>query len=126
MQKCASETEQIVAVLHDVLEDTEVTSADLKRLGFSKEVIRALQCLTKAKGEDYQEFISRVSQNPLASRIKILDLIDNMDCSRLTTFGESDAERMQRYANALRKLRGDVGAQTSDVSGILCGGVRFS
>jgi len=113
MQKCTSETEQIVAVLHDVLEDTEVTSTDLQQQGFSSEVIQALHCLTKVDGENYPDFIDRVATNPLATKVKILDLIDNMDCSRLTAFGDSDAARMQRYANALIKLRSSTEAQTS-------------
>ena len=60
MQKCATEAEMIVAVLHDVIEDTDVSIDDLEREGFDTEVLQALLCLTKAKGESYPDFIARV------------------------------------------------------------------
>jgi len=105
MQKCATEAEMIVAVLHDVIEDTDVTIDYLEREGFDTEVLQALRCLTKAKGEPYPDFIARVSKNDLARRVKIVDLTDNMDCSRLTSFTEADAARMKRYTEAMAYLR---------------------
>jgi len=105
MHGCASDDERIVAILHDVLEDTEVTEADLRQEGFGDEVIAALLCLTKAEGENYGDFIGRVMPNPLARRVKTLDLLDNMDCSRLASFDDKDAARMKRYVAALARLR---------------------
>lgn len=105
MHGCSSDSERIVAVLHDTLEDTDVTQARLRHEGFSDEIIQALLCLTKAKGDDYHEFISRVMTNRLAHKVKMLDLLDNMDCSRLATFDERDAARMKRYVDALARLR---------------------
>jgi len=105
MHGCASDDERIVAILHDVLEDTEVTEADLRQAGFGDELIAALRCLTKAEGEHYADFIGRLMPNPLARRVKTLDLLNNMDCSRLTTFDDKDAARMQRYVAALARLR---------------------
>ena len=105
MQKCSTEAEMIVAVLHDVIEDTDVTTDHLEREGFDAEVIQALRCLTKTKGEHYPDFIERVSKNQLARRVKILDLTDNMDASRLTSFTDADAARMKRYIAALAYLR---------------------
>lgn len=75
-------------------------------MGFSDEVIDALACLTKQKGEDYFAFMARARANPLSRRIKELDLIDNMDASRLTELTDADAERMRKYIAALSKLRG--------------------
>ncbi|GGY68647.1 HD domain-containing protein [Pseudoduganella albidiflava] len=105
MQRCVTESEQIAAVLHDVVEDTNVTMCDLQRHGFSDEIIAALQCLTKKHGEQYEEFISRVMTNHLARRVKMADLIDNLDCSRLRTVDESDLARIKRYVAALNRLR---------------------
>ena len=108
MHKCATEAEMIVAVLHDVIEDTDVTIDHLEREGFDTEVLQALQCLTKTKGEHYPDFIARVSKNDLARRVKIVDLTDNMDCSRLTSFTEADAARMKRYTEAMAYLRSEA------------------
>lgn len=108
MQRCLTESEQITAVLHDVLEDTDVTAADLRQQGFRDDIIDALQCLTKREGERYEAFISRVLTNPLASRVKIADLLDNLDCSRLPSLDERDFSRLQRYLVALARLRAAV------------------
>ena len=105
MHGCTTDEERIVAVLHDVLEDTGVTASDLRQEGFGEGVIAALECLTKREGEAYEAFISRVAINPLARKVKIRDLLDNMDCTRLPTFGEGDALRMTRYVQALARLR---------------------
>ena len=71
---CQTEDEKIVALLHDVVEDTPITLEELKAQGFSDDVLAALKCLTKIKGEDYQIFIQRVATNPLAVKVKIQDL----------------------------------------------------
>lgn len=109
MMQCETEALQIVAVLHDVIEDSDVTPANLRNLGFSDEVVGALSCLTKQKGEDYFAFISRAMSNPLARRVKELDLIDNMNSSRLTEFSDTDVARMRKYIAALAQLRGSQG-----------------
>lgn len=105
MQRCDTDTLRIIAVLHDVIEDSAVTLDDLERLGFALEVRDALQCLTKHRGEDYDAFIERVLANPLAARVKEADLLDNMDRSRLAAFTEEDEARMAKYARALKRLR---------------------
>ncbi|WP_200954083.1 guanosine-3',5'-bis(diphosphate) 3'-pyrophosphohydrolase [Massilia sp. Root351] len=106
MMQCETEAPRIVAVLHEVIEDSDTTPATLRELGFSDEIIGALACLTKQKGEDYFAFITRAMSNPLARRVKELDLIDNMDASRLTELTDADAVRMRKYIAALSKLRG--------------------
>jgi (p)ppGpp synthase/HD superfamily hydrolase len=108
MLQCETEELQIVAVLHDVIEDSSTTPDNLRELGFSDEVIDALACLTKRKGEDYCAFIERAKANPLARRVKELDLIDNMDASRLTKLTESDSLRIRKYICALSQLRSCV------------------
>ena len=93
-----TEDEKIVALLHDVVEDTPITLEELKTQGFSDDVLAALKCLTKIKGEDYQTFIQRVATNPLAVKVKIQDLKDNMDLSRL---GGKPHWKMETYKEAL-------------------------
>ena len=103
---CRTETEKIVALLHDVVEDTDVTLDDLRKEGFDTEVLDALQCLTRIEGEDYMDFIQRVATNPLATQVKIHDLKDNMDVSRL---GGKPHWKMDIYKKALAYLEGLCG-----------------
>lgn len=98
------ETAQIVGVLHDVLEDSEVTVDDLRTRGYTNEVITALEALTKRKGEDYGDFIERVVVNSLARRVKLADLEDNMDVQRLANVSNDDLERIKKYHTAWRRL----------------------
>ena len=104
MMQMENEDEKIVAVLHDVVEDSSLTFDDLKNQGFSNDIIDALKCLTKEKGEAYEDFIERVSQNRLATKVKIADIKDNIDVTRLKTINEKDLERIQKYHNALMRL----------------------
>lgn len=99
------EIPQVTALLHDVVEDSPTTFDDLEMDGFPPEVLAALRCLTKTKGEDYDEFISRVLTNPLACQVKLADLMDNSDLSRLTTVGTVDQDQFAKYARALTRIR---------------------
>lgn len=98
---CQTEDEKIVALLHDVVEDTSMTLEELKAQGFSNEVLAALKCLTQIEDEDYQTFIQRVATNPLAVKVKIQDLKDNMDLSRLDG---KPHWKMETYKKALDYL----------------------
>lgn len=80
---CNTQQEKIVALLHDVVEDTPITIEDLRMAGFANGIIDAVKCLTKTEGEEYKDFIKRVSTNKLATQVKIRDLKDNMDVTRL-------------------------------------------
>ena len=96
-----TEKEKIVGVLHDVVEDTEWTFAQLAAEGFSQEVIDALQCVTKlSENENYDDFIERVKKNPLATAVKINDLSDNMDIRRLPYLSDKDVKRLKKYLKA--------------------------
>lgn len=97
-------TEKICAILHDVIEDTDVTFEDLRREGFSEEVINALNALTKRDGEAYEDYVARVVQNPIAMRVKLMDLTDNMDLSRLNITEPSDLKRFQKYEKAKAQI----------------------
>lgn len=105
MLQFGDETSQVTALLHDVVEDSPITFEDLEKEGFPSEVLAALRCLTKTKGEDYDMFISRVLTNQLACRVKLADLMDNSDLSRLTTVGTVDLDRVAKYARALTRIR---------------------
>lgn len=80
---CKTTDEKIAALLHDVVEDTPWTFERLGKEGFSKEVVDAVRCLTKKENEEYMDFIKRLADNPIARNVKIQDLTDNMDTTRL-------------------------------------------
>ncbi len=97
--------EQICGVLHDIVEDTEWSFEDLQQAGFSETVVDALKCVTKtSENENYNHFIDRILSNPLAIRVKINDLTDNMDLSRLHTITDKDKLRLEKYKKAYNRL----------------------
>jgi (p)ppGpp synthase/HD superfamily hydrolase len=104
MMKMATEAEQITAVLHDVVEDTDWTMERLRQEGFLGEILAALDCLTRKNGEEYEKFIERVKRNPLAVKVKIADLEDNLDVLRLKEVTDADAKRLEKYKQALKML----------------------
>lgn len=103
-QQMTSETSTIVALLHDVLEDTQLTLENLESEGFSKEVLDAISTLTRKKDEDYFDYIERVKKNPIAAEVKLADLAHNMDLSRLEKATKWDKERKKKYEEAIRRL----------------------
>ena len=108
MQRMETDWERIVAILHDVVEDTPITLADLRRAGFSHGVLVAVDCLTKREGESYAQFIQRAKANPIARRVKIADLEDNMDLRRLPHVSSRDRKRLEKYRRAQEKLSGQL------------------
>jgi len=101
-----NDNEKILGVLHDVIEDSHWTFEDLEKEGFSKEVIDVLKCVTKtSENEDYAEFITRVKINPLAVKVKLNDLTDNLDIKRMPEVLESDLKRLNKYLRAYNELR---------------------
>ncbi|MCW8901493.1 MAG: GTP pyrophosphokinase [Gammaproteobacteria bacterium] len=104
MLKFQNELEQITAVLHDVIEDSELSIKDLESHGFHASVLRAIDCLTKRYNEEYIDFIVRVSADDLATKIKIADLKDNMELTRLPSVEDEDLLRVQKYKKALNIL----------------------
>lgn len=106
MQRGETEIEKICGLLHDVIEDSILTFEDLKNEGFSEEVIAVLKLITKiSETEDYDEFIDRVKQNPIAVKVKINDLLDNMDITRLKELSVRDIKRLNKYLKAFWKLK---------------------
>jgi (p)ppGpp synthase/HD superfamily hydrolase len=101
-----NEKDRIVGVLHDVIEDTSITYDYLIANGFEgeTEILDALKSVTKIDGETYDEFINRVALNPIGKRVKLADLQDNMDLSRISSPTEKDYERLKKYEKAKEKL----------------------
>ncbi len=105
---------KICAILHDVIEDTETTLEDLRREGFSESVIEAVKAITKIDGEDYQVYIDRVAANPIARQVKLMDLADNMDLSRLNRTDESDMKRLEKYKKAEAYIKKVIQSESSE------------
>lgn len=97
-------TEQIVAVLHDVVEDTDWTLDRLAKEGFPDNILAAIDCLTRREEETYDQFIDRILTNPLATQVKQYDLEDNMNLTRLSALSEKDSERLHRYHKAYQRV----------------------
>ena len=94
--------ERIVAALHDVCEDCPGWTFDrLGREGFSNRIIEALQSVTKRDAEDYDDFVRRSAANPIARRVKLADLHDNSDLSRIAVPSERDLQRIEKYRRAI-------------------------
>lgn len=96
-----SDEEKAVAYLHDVIEDTELTLEDLREYGFSEEVLKAVDVITKKKGQDYQTYLNSVKENKLARVVKLADLRHNLDLTRLINITEKDIERKEKYQKAI-------------------------
>lgn len=103
-QKMETENEVCVALLHDVVEDTEVTLDDLRSKGFPEEVLQAVAVLTKPVGKDYQEYIKLVKLNPLATKVKLADIEHNSDETRVKDTNEDVLRRRNKYQQARKTL----------------------
>ncbi|MEI6554601.1 MAG: GTP pyrophosphokinase [Paludibacter sp.] len=96
--------EKIVAVLHDVLEDSNITIQNLREENYSEKILNALTLLTKNENQSYNEYISEIKKNTLATKVKLADLRDNMDKNRIINPNEKDIERMNKYIKAFKQL----------------------
>ena len=99
-----TEEETIVALLHDVVEDSDYTLQDLQDMGFPETAIEALRLLTHDKEIPYLEYVGTVRENELARKVKKLDMQHNMDVTRLDTVTEKDRARLEKYEKAYRLL----------------------
>ena len=102
-KQVSGEKEKILALLHDTVEDTNVTNDDIRR-EFGNTIADALDCLTHRKGESYDEYIDRVCANPLAIDVKLADLHNNMDLSRIPRPTEKDRARVEKYKRVEKRL----------------------
>jgi (p)ppGpp synthase/HD superfamily hydrolase len=97
--------EKIVGILHDLVEDTSWTLDDLRAEGFSENIIEAVRCITKiTDDEDYDEYITRIKSNALAIKVKLNDLLDNMNILRYEQLTERDLKRLNKYLKVYKEL----------------------
>ncbi len=104
MSRLRTRQEQIVGILHDVVEDTDWTFNRLREEGFPAKLLNALECVTKREGEPYEAFVQRSAGNPLARKVKLADLEDNMDVRRYPALYKDAAERLEKYLRAWRTI----------------------
>ena len=113
----SSYEEKIIALLHDVVEDTNITYDDLKEFGYDNNIIDSLKILTKNKGEYYPDYIERIinSNNKLALNVKLSDLKHNMDITRIKNPTVNDYERIsKRYEPAYLKIKNKLEEMEND------------
>lgn len=103
-ERCKDTRAKIVALLHDTIEDTFVTTDYLREQGFPDETIEGVLSVTKREGESYDEFVRRAAENPLGKEVKKADLEDNMDIRRLKELTDEDVGRLRKYLRAWQFL----------------------
>lgn len=103
-EQMTTEETTVVALLHDVVEDTDYTIADLTEMGFPKAITDAIGLMTHEKGVDYFEYVAAIKENPIAKAVKIADLTHNSDLSRLDEVTEKALNRREKYQKALKML----------------------
>jgi (p)ppGpp synthase/HD superfamily hydrolase len=111
MMRVEGEEAQMVAVLHDVIEDTSVTVADLRQAGFSEQVIAAVLCVTHQKDEPYADYVVRCKGNDVARRVKLADLEDNSRLDRILVRPqrfEADVARLRKYVLSYKFLTDQI------------------
>ena len=98
--------EQVVGWLHDTVEDTEVTIAEIEK-EFGPETTAAVDAISRREGETWSEYLDRIQENPVARAVKISDLIDNSNLGRIPVVTMKDVKRQAKYNKALEKLVGE-------------------
>ncbi|WP_295564604.1 HD domain-containing protein [uncultured Holdemanella sp.] len=98
-----TDIEKTIAYLHDVLEDTDVTVDALRKI-FPNEIVDTLITLTHRKDESYFEYIQRVSKSKLAKKVKVADLLHNLDITRIKEPTKQDYERLEKYKKSILYL----------------------
>lgn len=105
--RCRTDEEKIVALLHDAIEDSSLTAAELLDDGFPQYIVDSIISVTKREEESYEEFVTRAKQNPIGRVVKLHDLEDNLDVLRLDSVSPEMATRYTRYLAARRFLLED-------------------
>lgn len=103
--RCETVDEKIVALLHDTIEDTDVTPEYLLGRGFPDDIVEAVLSVTKREAESYEDFVARAKQNGIGRKVKIHDLEDNMDLTRLSVLSDSMIKRFHKYLKAYHFLK---------------------
>lgn len=103
-ERCKAPRAKIVALLHDTIEDSDVTAEYLRSEGFPEEIISAVLSVTKQEGETYDDFVDRAAANAIGREVKLADLEDNMDIRRLHKITDEDVARLRKYLRAWQYL----------------------
>ena len=106
-EQMRDEDTTVVALLHDVIEDTDYTLDDLRELGFEDRVISAIALMTHDDAVPYMEYVAEIKKNPIARAVKLADLRHNSDMTRLDTVSPWDEKRAEKYAVAIRLLESE-------------------
>ncbi|OCA86250.1 bifunctional (p)ppGpp synthetase/guanosine-3',5'-bis(diphosphate) 3'-pyrophosphohydrolase [Pradoshia sp. D12] len=114
MNRLDTAEEKIVGVLHDIIEDTELTFDDLREYGFSEKIIAGIDSVTRREGEERGAFIYRAKLNELGRTVKIADLKENRDLSRIPNPQEKDYQRAEKYEREIRILTEDTWIYSDD------------
>lgn len=117
-EQMTDEITSVVALLHDVVEDTDYTMDDLRAMGFSKEAIEALTLLTRDPALPYPDYVAAIKPNPVARAVKLADLRHNSDLSRLGTIDEKALARVQKYRAAITLLETTIKLVQGDITKI--------
>lgn len=103
-EQMTDEITTAIALLHDVVEDTDYTLQDLIDMGFPREVTDALALLTHEEGVPYLEYVAGIKADPAARAVKLADLAHNSDSTRLDSVDEKALERIEKYRKAMEIL----------------------
>ncbi len=103
-EQMTDEETTVVALLHDVVEDTSYTIEDLREMGFPESVLEAIRLMTHEDGESYLDYVARLKANPIARAVKLADLQHNSDLTRLDTVDERALARVEKYKKAIALL----------------------
>ena len=103
-EQMQTEETTVVALLHDLVEDTENTIEDLTNMGFSKDITDAIALMTHADDVAYMDYVRKIKTNPIATEVKLADLKHNSDVTRLDVVDEKALQRGERYRQAIALL----------------------
>ena len=106
-EQMKDEVTTAAALLHDIIEDTDMTADGLRELGFPEKVVRIVELLTHKDGESYEDYIERIKTDPGARAVKLADLRHNSDMTRLETVTQRDIDRAEKYRRAIKVLSGE-------------------
>lgn len=107
-EQMTDEATTIVALLHDVVEDTDYTLEDLAAEGFEKEILEAVALMTHEDDVPYLDYVAKLKNNPIARAVKLADLAHNSDLSRIGEIDEETRKRLEKYKKAIALLKGSI------------------
>lgn len=94
----------VVALLHDIVEDTDYTLSDLSSMGFNDDIVSAIALMTHNVSVPYMDYVARIAKNPIAKAVKLTDLQHNSDLTRFDTVTQKDLDRVEKYKKAIELL----------------------